>query len=487
MPYGIGIYATRSTPMAGAGGCRGRLEDLRRGRETAAHMPDGEEREPGQFSVRAASVRGLHEPVRRPGSKKMNFPTVTYLLAASVLSFVLSCDAVPNSVPASRKMSPQDDRVVDSILAAAPLYYASFNGPDTVSIDSIAVFELELTPPSLDSVMDKEFTYDTTVSVTDLMEAKLMAPGLEVKPNHPEPKGVSGRSKTTWKWNVYGAKNPGHYKLDATLQIKPEVNGRELPRDVAEFQRYIVIEGAPNQQVREFLAEVPDIILDHIVAGLVAMVIGVLVAPWLRRCILGVRERFRRWRDPRAAGAAAGARRQRLGHGHEEERRQRNPERPPESEIKARPRALRETDPAGLGDSAGVVDADGGPDRATRGDSQRGRPDAPGPGGQEKTRGGHDERHRGRAERGERRRSVRQLRHESEQHWHHGDRNQHDDRAGDGGREDPAEQGQPGRDHELEQGGDVHQRRGQRRSLRRQCRDAHGDRGHRGVRGPHDQ
>ena len=58
---------------------------------------------------------------------------------------------------------------------------------------------------------------------------------------------------------------------------------------------------------------------------------------------------------------------QRLGHGHEEERRQENPERPPESDIEAGSRARRKTDPGGLGDSVVVVEADGGRDRASRG------------------------------------------------------------------------------------------------------------------------
>ena len=146
-----------------------------------------------------------------------------------------------------------------------------------------------------------------------------------------------------------------------------------------------------------------------------------------------------------------------LDQGHEHERGKKRPEHRPEVEVQAGPGGGREADPRGLGDGVHVVETEIERDEAARHHADHRRPEAH-PGsplqrGDDDDDQGHDCAQRG----GQRRRAGRHVVQQPEGGWHQRGRDQHDDRARDGGRQDLAEQREPEGDRQRNQRRDEHQ------------------------------
>ena len=90
-PYGLGTYASRSTPVAGAATAMAARKIQDKARKLAAHLleasEDDLEWEPGKFSVKGCArpvqddpgdrLRGLHQPSRRDGGRASRRSTTT--------------------------------------------------------------------------------------------------------------------------------------------------------------------------------------------------------------------------------------------------------------------------------------------------------------------------------------------------------------------------------------------------------------------------
>ena len=159
----------------------------------------------------------------------------------------------------------------------------------------------------------------------------------------------------------------------------------------------------------------------------------------------------------------------------EDERRQQGPERGPESHVVARPAAARNSEPIRLRHAGGVVAAEEGCNDAAREQAHHRHPE-PQPALRPQRQPDDDEQRRAGAHRsGSRAGLARHVLEHVEDERHHSDRDQHDDRAGNRGRDDSAHPGEPRRQAELEQRGDEHQRGQHRRPAFRERRDADGD------------
>lgn len=160
----------------------------------------------------------------------------------------------PASEPA---MAPFEE--IDRILSSLPLANIAFNTPQQMNINETAVIQLLLdlqqSMEELQARIEAEGERQgARIKVSPNMQAVLQASvkDFHIAPISPERQAISASQPTQWQWEVTPLRI-GHHRLHLALYAVIEREGRESPRAIKTFERFIDVEITWGQRASRFI------------------------------------------------------------------------------------------------------------------------------------------------------------------------------------------------------------------------------------------
>ncbi|KJJ83236.1 ornithine cyclodeaminase [Candidatus Omnitrophus magneticus] len=154
--------------------------------------------------------------------------------------------------------SNYNTNVVDKIIGSLEFGNIAFNTPNAMQLDKPGMIKLLLSMRSSIEELKKEIELEgdkdgDKVLISNRMSASLTGTNFKITAITPELQAVTGSGNTEWKWEITPLKSGGQF-LYLTLTALFFVEGKETPRTIRTFDKWIKVEVSPSVLVCKFFS-----------------------------------------------------------------------------------------------------------------------------------------------------------------------------------------------------------------------------------------